>query len=387
MKKYISIKGIIVAALILCALLLTPASAVLNEDATHISIASYTVEPEALMQYDTGIITVKVTNSGTSPVDIRRVTLFSEDLLLINERSYDTVGAIGPATSREFTFSVKAAAPDGIYYPKFYIDFSSGGSLSYLIPVTVQSTPIEISVVSEPDEYKKDVESTIKLSIGNPRDNRVTGVVVRPVSDSAEFTQNSYFVGELEANKNKEVTFEMTPYSEGEVQFIAEYRNGINNHESVKTLDLNPGTGKKDADPVINNIESGYRDGIQYIAGDVTNAGLKIAKSVIVTTKSPAKPTEPNRLYVVGELEPDDFSSFEVTFETDEPGEIPLIVEYKDEDGNSYSKEFPVKTDSYTSSNAKTTGSGDEGMPVVIIILIVVVIAAVGGIIYHTWKK
>jgi len=387
MIKNISIKGIILAALLVCTLLFTPASAIINPDATHISVDSYSVEPKALIQYDTGTISVKITNTGTSPVDIRRVTLFSEDLILINERSYDTVGAIGPSTSREFTFSVKAAAPDGIYYPKFYIDFSAGGSLSYLVPVTVQSTPLEISVVSEPDEYKKDVESTIKLSVGNPRDNTVTGVVVRPVSDSAEFTQNSYFVGELEANKKEEVTFEMIPHSKGEVKFIAEYRNGINTHESVKTIDLTPGTGKKDADPVINNIESGFRDGTQYITGDVTNAGLKIAKSVIVTTKSPAKPTEPNRLYVVGELEPDDFSSFEVTFETDETEEIPIIVEYKDEDGNSYSKEFPVKTNSYTSSGAKTSSTADEGMPVMIIIMIVVVIAAVAGIIYYTWKK
>jgi len=69
------------------------------------------------------------------------------------------------------------------------------------------------------------------------------------------------------------------------------------------------------------------------VTGDVTNAGLEDAKSVLVTSGSPAVPVDPFRVYVVGSLEPDDFSGFEVTFTAEDADFVPLLIYYKDDDG------------------------------------------------------
>ena len=49
------------------------------------------------------------------------------------------------------------------------------------------------------------------------------------------------------------------------------------------------------------------------MTGDVYNAGLEVANSVLLTTGG-GQPVNPYRNYVVGSLQPDDFSSFELTF-------------------------------------------------------------------------
>ena len=100
------------------------------------------------------------------------------------------------------------------------------------------------------------------------------------------------------------------------------------------------GTDKLGAQLVVNNIESSVSGGTTTLKGDVTNNGLTDAKSVLVTVGSPANPVNPNPVYAIGNLEPDDFSSFEVTYTTTGNGAVPIQVEYKDEDGNIFGEKF-----------------------------------------------
>jgi len=39
-----------------------------------------------------------------------------------------------------FTFTIRAGAPDGIYYPEFSLQYPEGTSLRYPVPVKVDST-------------------------------------------------------------------------------------------------------------------------------------------------------------------------------------------------------------------------------------------------------
>ncbi|MBN2734427.1 MAG: hypothetical protein JXQ82_06200 [Methanomicrobiaceae archaeon] len=373
--------------LTLLLLIISAASAATSgTSGSYVSVVSYEVDPGVFMQGDTGTIKVVVTNSGTESVDIRRATMITKDLQPLNDQAYATVGSIGPDVTKEFTFTLKAKG-DGIYYPRFFLDFSSGGSMSYPVMIKVESSPLELSVLEKPDAFQKDVKSTVKLIVGNPRENTVNGVIVRPVSESADFTQTSVFIGELESNANSEVLFYVTPESDGEIKFIAEYRNGINRHETEIIIPLTLGEDKKSANPVVNNLEvtttaEGFR-----ISGDVTNAGLSNAKSVVVTTGSPAVPTEPNRLYVIGELEPDDFSGFDVDFTAESAETIPLLIQYKDEDGNDYAKTIDVKIRDSPQLSESPAKNNDEGLPVVAIILVIAVAAIAGGAIYCSWKK
>ena len=52
---------------------------------------------------------------------------------------------------------------------------------------------------------------------------------------------------------------------------------------------------------------------VYHITGDVNNAGLETANTVMVTSLS-LQPQDPYKTYVVGALKPDDFGGFEVTF-------------------------------------------------------------------------
>ena len=85
-------------------------------------------------------------------------------------------------------------------------------------------------------------------------------------------------------------------------------------------LPLTLGENKKGAQIVVNNIESSSSGNTITLKGDVTNNGLTDAESVLVTVGSPATPVNPNPVYAIGNLQPDDFSSFEVTYTSPGPG-------------------------------------------------------------------
>ena len=105
---------------------------------------------------------------------------------------------------------------------------------------------------------------------------------------------------------------------------------------------------------MVNNVESSGSGTTLTLKGDVTNNGLTDARSVLVTVESPATPINPNPVYAIGNLEPDDFSSFEVTYTMTGTGKVPVVVEYKDEDGNVFTERFSIST----SGNTAASGSG-----------------------------
>ena len=99
------------------------------------------------------------------------------------------------------------------------------------------------------------------------------------------------------------------------------------------------------------------------ISGDVTNAGLKDAKSVIVTVGSPAEPADPNPVYVIGALEPDDFSSFEVTCTAAGASSVPLLIEYRDEDGMVSKETIQISLRSPVQASSSGTSQNIAGAP------------------------
>ena len=226
-----------------------------------------------------------------------------------------------------FTFTIRANAPDGIYYPTFYIDFLQAGVFRFPVKLTVESTELQVSILNKPDVFSKEKKEDIHLIIGNPRDNPATGILVIPSGTGIEATQT--FVGKLDPDMAANVTVEVTPYEEGEVTFDVRYKNGINEHTSSLTIPVVFGEGKKRAEPVLNNIEVRSNGGYYIVTGDVTNAGLETAYSVAITVGEPGIPVDPYQTYVVGGLDPDDFSSFEVTFKPGNATSVPLLVQYR----------------------------------------------------------
>ena len=352
----------------------------------QLGVTDVAIDPGVFMYGDSGTIKVTVTNTGTTPVAISRAKIYSNDLHVMGDGNYDSVGSIGPGNSLQFTFTVTADIADGIYYPLFYLDLRDASSLRYRVPVKVENTGLSVSVTDRPDAFTSGKKEDVTIMVGNPRENTVNGVVITPMTNGYETTETSHFIGTLEPDQASEATFSVTPYSETPMEFTVHYRNGMNDHEVTTAVPVTFGIDRKQAETVLNNIVITPEGDHYIITGDVTNAGLEDAKSVVVTTGSPAVPVDPYRSYVVGALEPDDFASFEVTFSAETgTDDILLITDYKDKDGNLYSSQLTLSLSSVAVPD-KSPVAGDD-LPIVWIVVVIICAAVVAGVIYYSWKK
>lgn len=150
-----SFQRIAVLLLIAMACMLAPALAESSSvaAAANVAVTEIGIDPEVLMQDDTGTVKIGIKNSGSDSVSISRAEILSEDLEVINYQTYDSVGSLGPGNSMEFTFQIRADAKDGMYFPMFYLDFTDAGSLRYPIPIKVDNTPIIVTVIDAPDSF------------------------------------------------------------------------------------------------------------------------------------------------------------------------------------------------------------------------------------------
>lgn len=352
--------------------------------AAQVSVTNVTLDPQVLYVGDTGTITFEVTNSGTAGVAISRASMNDNDIDIVRSAAYDSVGTIGAGNRMYFTFTIRANCPEGIYYPKFSLDFRNAGSLRFPVTTKVQNTDLTVSVIEKPDTFSTGKKDTVKILVGNTRPNRVTGVTITPVGANVDVTPSSYFIGNLDSNGSSTIAFNVIPQAATDLEFRVDYFNGVNKHSNMLKIPVVPAQGKKQANPVLSNIEQKTSDGIYHVTGDVTNAGLEIAKSVVVSSGSPGVPVDPYKEYVVGSLNPDDFSSFEITFKTDRETTIPIVITYKDADGNIFSKEYPIETDGGFMAASGTSGE-TGGLPVTVVAVIVLVVVLVAVAIGYSW--
>lgn len=350
-----------------------------------IAVVSSSLDPPVMMSGDTGTLTIVVQNNGADPVAIQSARLYGKGVVPTTD-PYLAVGEIGGGNTRSFTFTVRADAGEGTFYPTFVLDFRDGGSLRYPVLIQVEDTPLSISMVKKPDAFSEGRTAGITLMVGNPRPNAVSGVQVVPEGTGFSVTPTSGFVGGLEPDASGTVTFNLTPETETDVTFRVVWRNGINTHTTDLVLPVTFGEDKKRANPVITNVEVTPISGGYRIVGDVMNAGLESARSVMIAPASPAIPIDPFRVYVVGTLDSDDISSFEVTLRVDAAVEdVPLIVEYRDDDGNLYTSTRTVGLGGGTVAPVKEEESG--GFPVLGALVVLLIALGVAGAIYHSWKR
>ena len=376
-------KDLYLFILALCAALAlaSPAAAATAD----IAVVSSSLDPPVMMSGDTGTLTIVVQNNGADPVAIQSARLYGKGVVPTTD-PYLAVGEIGGGNTRSFTFTVRADAGEGTFYPTFVLDFRDGGSLRYPVLIQVEDTPLSISMVKKPDAFSEGRTAGITLMVGNPRPNAVSGVQVVPEGAGFSVTPSSGFVGGLEPDASGTVTFNLTPETETDVTFRVVWRNGINTHTTDLVLPVTFGEDKKRANPVITNVEVTPISGGYRIVGDVMNAGLESARSVMIAPASPAIPIDPFRVYVVGTLDPDDISSFEVTLRVDAAVEdVPLVVEYRDDDGNLYTSTRTVGLGGGTVAPVKEQESG--GFPVLGAVVVLLIALGVAGAIYHSWKR
>jgi hypothetical protein len=328
---------------------------------TQVVVSKITVAPSVMMVGDTGTITVTVSNTGTEAVPIARATLYTDGILLLNTGAYDTLTNLGPDNSKDFTFMVQATGTGGLYQPRFYLDFQGAGSMSSYIPLQIDNTGLQVSVASVPDYFATGRSDQVTLRVGNPRDDNLTGITITPSGEGIRTVQSNYFVGDLGPGKSTQVVFDVIPSQPTTLTFHTSYRNGINAHSTNTEVPIRIDDSRRSADLVINNVKLTASAGSYQLDGDITNGGLDDAKSVVVSVQSPATPVDPYPSYVVGTLAVDDFSSFTVTFSAQVLTSVPILVQWKDSDGNSYQNTININLRTATLGGTGSTSSQVSG--------------------------
>jgi hypothetical protein len=343
--------------------------------AGNVFVSNVTYDPGSFFTGDAGTVMVFVTNGNTDQsVVINHATIGDSNIRLLSN-PYDSSANIGPLQKQSFAFSIAADAPDGTYYPTFSLSFRDADSLYYRALVQVDNTPLELTIVDKPDAFSKGKKKTILVQVANPRKNDVRNVMLDVSGTGITASPAEIFVGNLASGAKIPVNFTVTPDQETNLILTVTYNNGNNPHKVTVDLPVSFGIDKMQANPVVSNIQVSSSAGIYHITGDVNNAGLETANTVTVTSLLPAIPQDPYKTYVVGALKPDDFGSFEVTFSSNATS-IPLLLSYKDAEGNQYTSLQDVKI---SATGVNSPVSGGTGLLFPVIAVIIVLIACIGG--------
>jgi hypothetical protein len=351
--------------------------------AGKVYVSDVTYDPAVFFTGDAGTVTLKVTNSNTDQGVVVNHASYSDENIKLKSGLDHTSSNIGPGKNQTFIFSVVADCPEGTFYPLFSLDFRDADSLWHKTMVQVDNTPLELTGLDTPDTFTHGKKDTIRATIANPRKNNVKNVIVEVSGSGVTITPSKIFIGALTSGASTPINFTITPDQPTTLLLTIKYNNGDNIHKVTMDLPVTFGTSKKQANPVVSNVQVKFDTGIYHITGDVTNAGLETANSVMVTSLSPAVPQDPYMNYVVGALKPDDFASFEVTFSADSGTSIPLQLSYKDTDGNVFISLQDVKISSVAPLSQK---NGQLNL-IPIIAGIVIVAAFVGGWFFYLRKK
>jgi hypothetical protein len=357
----------------------TPESIVASGN-VYISKAVY--DPGAFFTGDTGTVTVYVTNGNSNQsIVLNHATIGDKNIRLVSS-PYDTSANIGPLQTQTFIFTVATDAFEGTYYPTFSLSFRDADSLYYRAMVKVDNTPLELTIIDKPDAFTQGKKKTINMQVANPRKNNVTNVILEVTGEGISTIPERTFIGNLGAGAKVPVNFTITPEKATTVLLTLSYDNGDNLHKTTMELPVTFSVDKKQAEPVISNVQVTTEAGVYHVTGDVNNAGLETANTVMVTSLSPAVPQDPYKTYVVGALKPDDFGSFEVTFTAGAGNtSIPVQLSYKDTDGNIYTSVQDVKISTSVLTASQTSGSSSNMLPVAAAIVILLIF--VGGWVYY----
>jgi hypothetical protein len=344
--------------------------------AGNVYVSNVTYDPGSFFTNDAGTVTVYVTNGNSDQsVVVNHVTIGDKNIRLMSS-PYDSSANIGPLQSKSFVFSVVADAPDGTYYPTFSLSFRDADSLYSRATVQVDNTPLKLTIVDKPDAFSQGKKKTIFMQVANPRKNDLRNVVLEVSGTGVIATPSKTFIGNLASGAKIPINVTVSPDQETTLTVTVTYNNGNNPHKETMSIPITFGIDKKQANPVISNVQVKSENGIYHITGDVNNAGLETANTVMVTSLSPAVPQDPYKTYVVGALKPDDFGSFEVTFSANSTSSIPIQLSYKDTDGNNYNSVQDVKI-SAPATNSQNSIPSNLLFP--IIAVVIVVGACIGG--------
>jgi hypothetical protein len=363
LRKYLFILLAAACCLVACATAATTTGSISASDGiyqTHVT--SVKLDPEVFFPYETGTITVTLTNSGNQTVTLSEPDLLETHIAVTNKGSYNTNVRLGPGSQMTYSFRVAVSGEEGTYFPVFTVSTVEAGSISYPFELEVDSKGLEATVVDRPDNFVVGKKDTINLSLVNSRNGALTDITITPSGNASTVSPRQKFIATLPAGSSQMVPFQVTPDQASDLTFHIAYHNGNNDHAIDEVLPLNIGEDKLAAVPVVNNIVLTSSGSSYKLTGDVNNAGITDAKSMVLTVLPPARSVEPYADYAIGSLASDDFSSFTITFMSTDLSDVPLQIKWKDADGNTYTtvKNLDLRYSSGSSSGSSSVSSGSS---------------------------
>jgi len=335
-----------------------------QDAASLVYISGVDYSPQVFYPGEEGTITVHLTNSGTTSIGLSQPDLIDNSISVVNKNSFQTLSYIGPGATMDVSFIVVVNAPDGTYFPLFSIGTKSAGAIHYPIKLQVDSTDLRASISDKPDNFALSRTDTVNLSLVNPRDGNLGNILVTASGPGVAISPSESFLTTLDPGTSVDIPFRVTPSQEGNLTFHVAYQCGDNKHATDVVLPLNIGEDKTGANPVVNNVAL-TSQGLSYqLSGDINNAGITDAKSMVLTIASPAKAMEPYAEYAIGTLASDDFSSFQLTFASSDLSSVPLQIQWKDAEGNTFTtiKNLDLREVSGAALRAgSSTGSSGSG--------------------------
>jgi hypothetical protein len=294
-----------------------------------VQISEYQVHPSIMMPDSLGTITIVVKNTASSAslkenagvfandftttrvtdinVNIENVQLEGKGIQVIS-KDFERVGEIGPGQSLPLTFTIRAPAETGVYYPEVWIDTTGGRSTRYPIPVNV-NTPVGIQkkaimIVESllPDTVNPGDEIPVMLVVRNGGETGTDDVTIRVnnlTTMIAPKKTDLYHIGAIEANESKTVNLVLlsdrdTPPGLVRVPLTLQY-NWIDGSAHVETTSIDV-VMKGKAELGFVSVETSPRRVIANQPFELTirieNTGTGEAKQVAATVDLPMTGTK-----------------------------------------------------------------------------------------------
>ncbi|HVN73182.1 MAG TPA: hypothetical protein VMT44_01160 [Methanoregula sp.] len=310
-----------------------------QDAAALVYVSGYDLTPSVFYPYETGTLTVHVTNAGTSAVPVSQPDLIDPKVDVLNKGAFTTTTSIGPGATVDYNFIIQADGFDGTYFPLFTVSTNAWGTsaIHSQIKLKVDSTDVRASISMKPDTFSLEKTDSVNVSVVNPRLGDISDVLIVASSPGSNISPSEEFVQSIPAGSSVKVPFDITPHGESDVTFNVSFRNGDNVHTTSVVLPLNICADKSAAVPVINNVALTPTAGYYTMTADVGNAGITNAQGMIISVGAPAKPVEPYPAYTIGSLASDDFTRFTLTFAATDLSAVPVQVQWKDTEGNTRS--------------------------------------------------
>ena len=331
-----------------------------TDSAALVAVTSVSMDPEVFYPFEEGTITVTLTNSGTSSVGLSDPDIISEKVHVMNQNTWNTMSYIGAGSTLSYSFRIKADPPDGYIYALFSVATKDSGTLHFPLVVNVDSTEIKAVVSEIPDAFTRSADESVNLTIINPRAGEIRNIQITPVGEGISIIPSTKYISSLAAQSSVDVSFTVTAEQESDLTFNVLYDNGDTQHTTNVVFPVTFGTDKSAAVCTVNNVALTATGSTYYITGDITNTGISDANGLVVSVGSPARGTGTYPEYAIGSLASDDSSSFEVTFTCNDLSSIPLVLSWKDEDGDDYSITKILDLRSSTGSGGAVAGNSSS---------------------------